>query len=191
MNQEDLNDLLALGGAVSQQINASNSMRMEFDKSIPRIDPRKLIQDARGGVGQPAPLYSQPYPNSVQITNAPAIINDVDFKDVRVAPMAGLIPLDEALTEDMRKRGITGADFVNNGTTSTPVHLQAARIAGNIQPVVKDDKDQLQFTFIEKLNNPRKQTQMEYFDEKFLVLDLKLDKIMEKLNILLGKKKRN
>jgi hypothetical protein len=31
---------------------------------------------------------------------------------------------------------------------------------------------------------------MEYFDEKFLLLDVKLDKMMEKLNILLGKKKK-
>ena len=190
MNQDDLTDLLALGGAVSQQINASNSMRMEFDKAIPRLDPRRLIQDATGGFGQPTPSHYQNNSNSVRMGSAPAIINDVDFKDVHVAPMMGLIPVDEALTEDMRKRGITGADFVNRGTTGTPAHLQAARTIGNIQPVVKEDKDQMQFTFLERLDNPRKQTQIEYFDEKFLLLDLKLDKIMEKLNILLGKKKR-
>jgi hypothetical protein len=190
MNQDDLTDLLALGGAVSQQINASNSMRMEYDKAIPRLDPRRLIQDATGGFGQPTPSHYQHNGNSVQMTNAPAIINDVDFKEVRVSPMMGLIPVDEALTDDMRKRGITGADFVNRGTTGTPAHLQAARIAGNIQPVIKEDKDQMQFTFLEKLDNPRKQTQMEYFDEKFLLLDVKLDKMMEKLNILLGKKKK-
>ena len=188
MEQDDIKDLLALGGAINQQINASNSMRMEGDKSIPRLDPRKLIFDMSGrGVG----TASSPLP-VLPIGQNP-VINDVDFQGIRVTPMAGLIPLEEAITDDMRKRGVTGRDLVANASVGTPAAPQVVRTSGNapINPVVPvQDKNQLQFDFIERLNNPKKQTQMEYFDEKFLLLDVKLDKITEKLNILLGKKKR-
>ena len=192
MENDDIQDLLALGGAISRQINTSNNMMIEQGKStIPRLDPRKLIEEARNDIGRNT---NQPLP-PLPIGQGVVIHDDVypQINGLNVTPMAPLIPLDLALTDKMREAGVKASDLISSPSAPRQPMPVAARTASAPAPVAivpVTDPNQGEFNFITKLGGPKYSSMQEYLDEKFTDIEVKLSKLNQKMDTIINKKKK-
>jgi hypothetical protein len=181
-NKDDILDLLALAGSVAQQVNRSNANIIEKERSIPSINPNQLIVGLSKKINSPTILPVQ----SSGIVDS----STINLENVKMAP---LIPLDEVLTPEMKKKGLKLDDLptLTGGSYQViPPPLSKINNEKTLNPIQNINSNQIEFEFVTKLTGPKYTNQMDYFEDKFQEIEIKLAAINTKLDLILNKSKR-